>query len=99
MGHRAASGALWVTITRIVFWSRCRSKRTDATLSADALSRLPVGSSQSSNRGALPFAARERVGPVIRTVGKPHLFDERLSSRHVVSTRRDESGDQDVFED
>ena len=54
--QRAARCSSWVTSTSVMPVSRCRLNRRSATASVLALSRLPVGSSASSRRGALTMA-------------------------------------------
>ena len=74
---RAATSASWVT-TRTVLPARCSSSNSARISSPVAVSRLPVGSSASSRLGlrdqrprdghALPLAARELGGPVLRAL-------------------------------
>ena len=51
-GNRDANSVLCVTTIRMAFWAACNSSSRSATATADARSRLPVGSSQSSNCGS-----------------------------------------------
>ena len=109
-GHFAASWGLCVTMTRMAFCWRARSSSTDATLSADARSRLPgrlvaeqrggPADERPGDRRALALAARQRGRPVIRAVGRARPASIRARARAIVVAVcvGDERRNQDVLE-
>ena len=79
-GSARPARALWVTRTRMSARGRAGRRAGRPPTSADAASRLPVGSSQSRRRGpehegagqghALPLAARQLGRPVVEPVAE-----------------------------
>ena len=78
---RRLTASSWVITTRVTPWAHSSSKRS-STETVFSLSRLPVGSSQSSSAGStdqrpcdgdpLALAAGQPVGPETRPVTQPH---------------------------